>query len=195
MAPGSRCWAPPRREAEAPREEESRVVDEADHFDLPEEEKLPPEPKREERAAKPKEKRAAREHRGEHSGRTAGKVKATKGGRQGRLYGWLVSYSNPDGEAVELREGKFFVSASSLKENDLVLDHDSVSTPHAMITISADRGLEVQDLMSENGIHVRPRDEDAYRQEEEVVTVEHGDWLRFGDVEFLVTLIAHVGKV
>jgi len=112
----------------------------------------------------------------------------------GRLYGWLVSYSNPDGEAIELREGKFFVTSSSLKETDLVIDDDSVSTPHAVVTVGAERGLQVQDLMSEGGVFVRQRENDVYRREEEVVEIDHGDWVRFGDVEFLITLIAHVGK-
>jgi len=112
----------------------------------------------------------------------------------GRLFGWLVSYSNPEGEAIELREGKFFVTSSSLKETDLVIDDDSVSTPHAVITVSAERGLQVQDLMSEGGVFVRQRENDVYRREEEIVEVDHGDWVRFGDVEFLISLIAHVGK-
>ncbi len=118
---------------------------------------------------------------------------AAKAPQHGRLFGWLVSYTNPEGEAVELREGRFFVTGSSLKETDMVLDHESISTPHALVSIS-ERGFEVQDLMSERGVHVRGKDEDTYQREEEVVTLEHGDWLRLGDVEFLVTLIAHVGK-
>ncbi|MCB0332782.1 MAG: FHA domain-containing protein [Bdellovibrionales bacterium] len=120
-------------------------------------------------------------------------VTPAKGPQQGRLFGWLVSYANPEGEAIELREGRFFVTASSLKQSDMVIEEESISTPHALVTIS-ERGFEVQDLMSERGVHVRGREEDTYQREEEVVTVEHGDWLRFGDVEFLVTLIAHVGK-
>lgn len=113
--------------------------------------------------------------------------------RQGRLVGWLVSYANSDGSAVELREGKFFVTSSSLKKSDLVIEDSSISTPHAMVTISPEGGLQIQDLMSERGVFVRQRGDDTYQREEETVTVDHGDWIRFGDVEFLVTLIAHVG--
>ncbi|MBN8548295.1 MAG: FHA domain-containing protein [Deltaproteobacteria bacterium] len=111
----------------------------------------------------------------------------------GRLFGWLVSYSDPDGAATELREGKFFVTASSLKQTDLVLDEPSISTPHALVTVGLGGGLQVQDLMSDRGVFVRRRGDDTYRREADVVGVEHGDWLRFGDVEFLVSLIAHVG--
>lgn len=118
---------------------------------------------------------------------------AIEEGMQGRLYGWLVSYDDPDGEAIELREGKFFVTAGSLKKTDLILDDPSVSTPHAMISVSVDHGMIVQDLMSEKGVHVRRRGSDGYNQEQEQVTLEHGDWVKFGEVEFLLALIAHVG--
>lgn len=107
----------------------------------------------------------------------------------GRLVGWLVSYADTRGASLELREGKFFVTAKSIKENDLVLDDRSVSTPHALVGCGLDGTLTVQDLMSERGVFVRRRGSNQYRQEEEAIPVEHGDWLRFGDLEFLVVLI------
>lgn len=110
--------------------------------------------------------------------------------RSGKLCGWLVSYKNPDGSGVELRDGKFFTTGGSLKKGDLVLQHPSISTPHAMVSVSAERGLMVQDLMSEAGVHVRRRGESSYVREENTVRLEHGDWVRFGDVEFLVCLIS-----
>ncbi len=111
----------------------------------------------------------------------------------GRLFGWLVNYSHPDGVATELREGKFFVTASSLKSSDLIVDDPSISTPHALVSVTVDLGLQVQDLMSDRGVFIRRRGDDSYRRESDVARVEHGDWLRFGDVEYLVSLIAHVG--
>lgn len=120
--------------------------------------------------------------------------KASVGGVAGRLFGWLVSYSSPEGESIELREGKFFVTASSLKESDLLLNDESVCTPHALVSASAEGGLRVQDLMSERGVFVRGKDSSAYEKETETVEVFNGDWVRFGDVEFLVSLIPHVGQ-
>jgi hypothetical protein len=112
----------------------------------------------------------------------------------GRLFGWLVNYAlDADGAATELREGKFFVTASSLKPTDLIIDDSSISTPHALVVVGTDTGLQVQDLMSDRGVFVRRRGADSYQREYEVVHVEHGDWVRFGDVEYLVSLIAHVG--
>lgn len=114
--------------------------------------------------------------------------------QDGRLFGWLVSYDDPNGSAIELREGRFFICGSKLKDNDLVLDDASLSTPHAMVRISADQGFEVQDLMSEKGVHMRRREGDAYRREDDRIRVNHGDWIKFGECEYLVSLIAHVGK-
>lgn len=109
---------------------------------------------------------------------------------KGRLNGWLVSYSDPKGVANELREGKFFVSRSSLKGSDLILDDDSISTPHALFAVNASDGLRVQDLMSDRGVFVRRRTGEAYQRVLESTKLEHGDWVRFGDVEFLVAIIS-----
>ena len=114
--------------------------------------------------------------------------------KSGRLVGWMVSYEDPNGRAIELREGRFFVTASSLKPSDLVLSDPSVSTPHAMVKVTAQAELQIQDLMSDRGVFLREREGAAYQREAEEFTVRNGDWIRFGDVEFLVSLIAHVGE-
>jgi hypothetical protein len=109
--------------------------------------------------------------------------------RPGRLFGWFVSYENPDGRAIELREGKFFVTGSSIRSTDLILEDPSISTPHALMAVSADGGLVIQDLMSDRGVFVRSSGGGGYRREEGTVHVAHGDWVRFGDVEFLVIVV------
>ncbi len=111
----------------------------------------------------------------------------------GRLRGWLVDYSDGVGRAIELREGKFFISGSKLKPSDLVIDHPSVSTPHAMVQITPGKGFVVQDLMSENGISICRKGQNGFEREEDAVVVENGDSIRFGQVEFIVSLIAEVG--
>ncbi len=112
----------------------------------------------------------------------------------GRLFGWFVNFAEPGGSSIELREGRFFVTNQSLKKTDLVLEDPSVSTPHAMVVINTEVGLQIQDLMSDRGIFVREGEAGAYRKEIDPVELKHGDWVRFGDVEFLVSLIAHVGE-
>jgi pSer/pThr/pTyr-binding forkhead associated (FHA) protein len=109
--------------------------------------------------------------------------------RPGRLFGWLVSFESVDGRAIELREGKFFVTGSSIRGSDLVIEDPSISTPHALMSVSADHGLLLQDLMSERGIFVRSGDRGQYKREDGAVELKHGDWVRFGDVEFLLTVV------
>ena len=116
--------------------------------------------------------------------------KPVEASSKGRLYGWLVSYSDPRGIANELRDGKFFVGRSSLKGSDLILDDDSISTPHALMGVNVNDGLMVQDLMSDRGVFVRRRAGEAYQRVLESTKLEHGDWVRFGDIEFLVAIIA-----
>ncbi|MCB0338815.1 MAG: FHA domain-containing protein, partial [Bdellovibrionales bacterium] len=113
----------------------------------------------------------------------------------GRLFGWLVSYADSQGVGIELREGQFFVTQSSLKPTDLVLDDSSISTPHAIVRVSLEKGLEIQDLMSDAGVSIRKRGTRDFERQEDRVQIEHGDWIRFGEVEFLVSLIAHVGDI
>lgn len=108
--------------------------------------------------------------------------------RTGRLVGWLVSYEHPDGRAIELRAGRFFVTGTSIRPTDLILEDQSISTPHALMAVS-ENGLQLQDLMSERGTFVRLQGEAQYTREEGVVEVRHGDWIRFGDVEFLLTIV------
>ncbi len=133
------------------------------------------------------------ERREEMSDRAAVTGPKTGKMRPGRLFGWLVSYENPDGRAIELREGKFFVTASSIKGSDLVLEDPSISTPHALMSIS-DSGLLVQDLMSDNGVFVRVHGDGDYRREDGIIRVAHGDWIRFGDVDFLVIVVPSSAK-
>jgi hypothetical protein len=108
--------------------------------------------------------------------------------KPGRLFGWLVSYENPDGRAIELRVGRFFITGSSIRGSDLILEDQSISTPHALVAIT-ENGFQLQDLMSERGTFVRQQGEAQYSREEGVMEIRHGDWIRFGDVEFLVTIV------
>lgn len=105
-----------------------------------------------------------------------------------RLVGWLVSFSTPTRSAIELREGKFFVGGNSLKPNDLVLEDPSISTPHAMVAVEAGR-LQIQDLMSEAGVYRKRQGETDFTQFGEPFEVKHGDWIRFGNIDFLITMI------
>lgn len=134
-------------------------------------------------------------HQDRHAERGNERPNAQSGGpkmgkmRPGRLFGWLVSFESPDGRAIELREGKFFVTGTSIRGTDLVVEDPSISTPHALMSVSGDNGLMVQDLMSDRGVFHRSGERGQYQREDGVFHLEHGDWVRFGDVEFLVTIV------
>lgn len=123
--------------------------------------------------------------------RQAEHTRAVESGRR-RLFGWLVSFANPDGVASELREGKFFLTRSSLKASDMIIDNGSISTPHALINVSVKDGFQVQDLMSEQGVFVRRRGESNFERCD-TTTVNHGDSIRFGEVEYLLSVVAQPG--
>lgn len=137
-------------------------------------------PPRDEAPSRHEERENRRPHGG--SGPKAGRI------QPGRLFGWLVSFENPDGRAIELRGGRFFITGSNIRESDLILEDQSISTPHALMSIT-DRGLMIQDLMSERGTFIRSSGSSQYRREEGIIDVAHGDWVRFGDVEFLVVIV------
>ncbi len=111
----------------------------------------------------------------------------------GKLYGWLVNYSNPNGSSYEIREGRFFISSTEVKGNDLLVGHDSISAPHAILTVSLSEGLLIQDLMSENGVFIQKRGEGSFEQYEQIASLAHGDILKLGEVEFLVNVNANIG--
>lgn len=107
----------------------------------------------------------------------------------GKLVGWLVSYADPKGEASELREGRFFVSGSSLKSSDFVISDPTVSTPHALVAAGLQDGLRIQDLMSDRGVWFRRKGQDSFQRVNDSIKLDHGDMVRFGEVEFLVCLV------
>jgi pSer/pThr/pTyr-binding forkhead associated (FHA) protein len=108
---------------------------------------------------------------------------------EGDLVGWLVDYKDPRGMGIEIRESQFFVSRERLKASDMVLEDESISTPHALVRITRQNGVEVQDLMSESGIRIRRRDSNSWQTLEERVKLQHGDRVQFGKVEYLIVLV------
>ena len=121
-----------------------------------------------------------------HSGQGSIAVRNTP--HPGRIFGWFVSYDDPNGVSYVIREGKFFLSGSIIREPDFAVEHPSISTPHAMIAVNA-RGFFIQDLMSAHGVFTRRADESEWTREEEVFEVFHGDRVKFGEVEYLVCLV------
>ncbi len=109
----------------------------------------------------------------------------------GVLVGWFICYGEDNrGVATEIRSGRYFLSRERIKESDLVVDNGSLSTPHCLLSASLEKGLRVQDLMSEKGTFLRRFGEESFTECSEPITIKHGDWLRFGEYEVLVCLVA-----
>jgi hypothetical protein len=124
------------------------------------------------------------------------------------LAGWLVAFGKSGVDAIDLRIGKRFVSRELLRGSELIINHSSISTPHAMLKVTrlehekngdpAGMRVKVQDLLTPSGISIckakrirpgaRPKSADWSRHEEEVV-LGSGDWVKFGEVQYLVWLL------
>lgn len=115
-------------------------------------------------------------------------VEQPKSSGDGQLVGWLVNFTDPKGRAIELREGKFFVTRKSFKSNDLVLDDASISVPHCLMRVQSGGVLEVQDMMSETGLAVKRQAKGDFVTEEKA-KLAHGDWVKIGTLEYLVSLV------
>ncbi len=146
---------------------------------------VPQPPRREEKREERAEQRQPQQERRVEPSRSASKIQATDGG----LVGWLVDYRDQRGAGIELREGQFFVSRTRLKDSDLIIDHGSISTPHALVRATKQNGVELQDLMSERGIKIRRHSSSSWQNVEERVKLGHGDRVQFGEVEYLLVLI------
>ncbi|MDD2941458.1 MAG: FHA domain-containing protein [bacterium] len=108
----------------------------------------------------------------------------------GELVGWLVSYERDSrGIATELRTGRFMVTQERLRSTDMLINHSSVSTPHCMLKAVAGRGIEIGDLMSENGTYVKKAGEQSYTRHSDPVVVTSGDSVKFGSYEVLICLV------
>ena len=112
-----------------------------------------------------------------------------------QLIGWLLSFKKDScGSAVEIREGRFFVSSSKVRETDLVISDGSLSVPHCLMKADRGTGIQVQDLMSENGTYIRKEHSGEYEIVTSPTVAEHGDWLKFGDYEVMVCVVPSEGR-
>ncbi len=111
-------------------------------------------------------------------------------GEEGKLIGWMVNFAqDPTGVARELRTGQFFIGKQRLRNNDMVLSESTVSTPHALVKANFKDGIRMQDLMSEHGTFVKRAGQNGYNRHYEAITLQHGDWLKLGDHEVLISLL------
>ena len=115
---------------------------------------------------------------------------------ENRLIGWLVSYAlDSKGFAFELRSGRVLISGDDSADTAaLVLDEESVSSPHAALRGSPQHKLLIQDIFSEHGSYVIRAGTDKESPVNGPTKLEHGDWLKIGNsTRFQVCLINDPG--
>ena len=105
--------------------------------------------------------------------------------------GFLVSYDEEEnGEVFELRMGRLIVTSEPPGGgNYLVLDHESVSSMHAIVRMADYGEVQVLDQLSEYGtriIRAGGKEEDLSGDKS---TLHHGDVIIFGERKFIVCLI------
>jgi len=105
----------------------------------------------------------------------------------GKLLGWLVILDGQNNQSVEIRVGKFLLTQKQLRQNDLVIDHPSISIPHAMFVCS-EEGIYVQDLLSSHGTYIT-RGNAKEKKIDDQFELKTRDKIRFGQVETLLILI------
>lgn len=114
---------------------------------------------------------------------------------EGAICGWFVSFGGDErGVSLEIRSGQFFVSREKLRDHDYVVSDKGVSMPHCLVHASSEKGLKIQDLMSEQGTSIKRAGGGSFEPVREVVTVKHGDRIRFGSFEVLVCLLPSEGR-
>ena len=102
--------------------------------------------------------------------------------------------SNKLGEVFELHAGRWLLTSRPTGQEDYILVADnSISALHAIIRATEDGKIQILDQLSEFGTGVTPSDKS---KEEDVagsmVTVSHGDMVRFGKRHFVVCLIPNL---
>ncbi|MCS6961878.1 MAG: FHA domain-containing protein [Deltaproteobacteria bacterium] len=106
---------------------------------------------------------------------------------KGVLRGWIVNIDGK-GQSLELRTGKVLITSATLrKENEIVIEDDSVSVPHAMLHIGQGKDIQVFDLVSERGTFIERKG--LKEKVENNAFVKDRDYLIFGNVKLLVVLI------
>ena len=111
----------------------------------------------------------------------------------GRLIGWLVTYSQEEnGKAIELRAGRYVVSSeqNSRDPNQITIGGRDISAPHAALRATDKHSLLILDVFSESGTFLRKAGSETDSPVQGVVSINHGDWVRFGNgTKFQVCLI------
>jgi pSer/pThr/pTyr-binding forkhead associated (FHA) protein len=109
------------------------------------------------------------------------------------IHFWIVLHPGQEGEEVREVRGRRVVVGRG-EDCDVVLQDQSVSRQHAVISLRAGRGLVIEDLDSANGtlVNGRPiRSGVGFTPSGTgpVAELQGGDWLQFGDTMAVISLV------
>jgi Uncharacterised protein family UPF0547/FHA domain len=110
------------------------------------------------------------------------------------LVGWFVCFDDPKRKSIEIRGNKFFVTKTQIRSGDLVVDNDSVSSPHALVKVIDGGKVYLQDLLSEQGSSFKDPNSTEYNPVTDGVTISSGSFIKLGKAEFLLVMIPPLPK-
>lgn len=112
-----------------------------------------------------------------------------------KIIGFLVSFDkNKNGEVFEIRAGRWLLTSRPTEHGDFILiDDDSISSLHAIIRATKDGKIQVLDQLSEHGTGLfSVGSDDEQEVAGSLVSLSHGDLIRFGKRFFAVCIIPEV---
>ena len=109
-----------------------------------------------------------------------------------KLVGVLMSfYDDPNGEAIELRAGRWFITSRGTNLGDYILiEDDKVGPLHGVIRVQEDGKILILDQLSDSGTAVIKKESG---KEIDItgksLALEHGDIIKFGRRTFTACLL------
>jgi hypothetical protein len=122
----------------------------------------------------------------------------TKVVAKSKIIGFFISFDKSEnGEVYEIRSGRYMLSSRSAGQEDyIIIQDESISALHAIVRATDDGKIQILDQLSEFGTGVTPL---GKATEDDVsgsmVSVKHGDSVRFGKRKFIVCCVPTSTKV
>lgn len=116
-------------------------------------------------------------------------------GDRSLIVGFLISYDNDqNGEVFEIRSGRWLMTSRPTDLGNYIFINDETISPlHAIIRATKDGRVQILDQLSEYGTAViRVGSEEEEEVAGAMVSVGHGDLIRFGERIFLLCLVPPV---
>ncbi len=114
-----------------------------------------------------------------------------------KIIGFFVSFDNNSfGEVFEIHVGRWLLTSRVTDQGDnIVIEDESISPLHAIVRATNEGKVQVLDQLSEFGTGVtRTGSSDEEEVAGAMVTLNHGDSIRFGKRHFVVCLIPRGAK-